>query len=56
MLVREIGVVNTVRFLNQYTGGYGNYTEERSLLFGDLTLDKIVAAIEQDRRDPGATP
>ena len=49
VLLREIGVVNTVRFLNQFTGGYGDYTAERQRLFGDLTLDEIVAAIEQDR-------
>lgn len=49
VLLREIGVINTVRFLNQFTGGFGNYTEERERLFGDLTLDEIVTAIEQDR-------
>lgn len=27
ILLRETGVINTVRFLNQFTGGYGNYTE-----------------------------
>lgn len=26
ILFREMGVVNTVRFINQYTAGYGNYT------------------------------
>ena len=26
ILYREIGVVNTVRFLRQFTSGYGNYT------------------------------
>jgi hypothetical protein len=51
VLLREIGVVNTVRFLNQFTGGFGNYTEERQLLFGDMTLDEIIAGIEQDRQD-----
>ncbi len=50
ILLREIGIVDTVRFLNQFTGGLGNYTEERDKLFGELTLDDIVAAIEQDRK------
>ena len=32
LLCKEIGVVNTARFLNQFTAGYGNYTEERGQL------------------------
>ncbi len=51
ILLREIGIVDTVRFLNQFTGGLGNYTEERDQLFGELTLDEIVTAIEQDRKE-----
>lgn len=42
ILSKEIGIVNTVRFLNQYSTGYGNYTEERENLFKDLTLDEIL--------------
>ena len=52
ILLREIGVINTVRFLNQFTGGYGNYTEDRQEMFGRLTVDEIVTAIEQDRAEP----
>ena len=51
VLMREIGVVNTVRFLNQFTLGYGDYTAERDALFADLTLDEAVAAIKQRPRD-----
>lgn len=47
MLFQEIGIVNTVRFLNQYTAGYGNYTWERQQLFGDVTLDEIIADIKR---------
>lgn len=50
VLFREIGVVNTVRFLNQYTTGYGNYTEERRELFADQTLDDLVSEIKQRRK------
>ncbi len=49
ILFREIGVSDTVRFMNQYTTGYGNYTEERSELFADQTLNEIVAEIKQRR-------
>jgi uncharacterized membrane protein YGL010W len=49
LLCREIGVVNTARFINQFTTGHGNYTEEREALVGDLTVDEIVAEIELQR-------
>lgn len=50
LLCKEIGVVNTVRFINQFTTGYGNYTDERGQLFADMSLDDIVAEIKQMRK------
>lgn len=50
LLAREIGVVDTVRFLGQFSTGYGNYTEQRDSLFEDLTLEGIVTEI---RAAPG---
>jgi hypothetical protein len=50
LLCREIGIVNTARFINQFTIGYGNYTEEREQLIGDMTVDEIVAEIKHKRR------
>jgi hypothetical protein len=57
VLCREIGVVNTVRFVGQFTTGYGNYTEEREQLFADMTLDDNVSRMKQDQaaRSSGAT-
>jgi len=52
VLIKEIGVVNTVRFLNQFTMGYGDYTAERDTLFADLTLDALLAAVKQRPRQP----
>ncbi len=49
LLSEQIGVVDTFRFVNQFTTGHGNYTEERDALFGHLTLDDIAAAIELKR-------
>jgi hypothetical protein len=49
VLYREIGVVNTLRFINQFTTGQGNYTQEREQLFADVTLDDIVADIKRKR-------
>jgi hypothetical protein len=49
VLSREIGIADTIRFLNQFTTGYGNYTEERSDLFADMSLDDVVKAIRNQR-------
>jgi hypothetical protein len=49
VLYREIGIVNTVRFINQFTTGYGDYTQERQELFAGMTLDDIVSAIKRKR-------
>lgn len=50
ILYREIGVVNTVRFLNQFTTGFGDYTAERDLLFADVQLDDVIADIKRERQ------
>lgn len=47
LLSKEIGITDTVRFLNQFTTGYGNYTEEREALFKDMTLDEVLAVIKK---------
>ncbi len=49
LLYQELGVVDAVRFLKQFTPGFGNYTEERDALFGTKTLDEIVDEIERQR-------
>lgn len=48
LLCREMGVVDTARFLNQFSNGTGNYTEERDRLFGQITVDQIVAEIKRN--------
>jgi hypothetical protein len=50
VLCKEVGIVNTIRFINQFTTGYGNYTEEREQLFGDLSLSEAVSEIKQMRK------
>jgi hypothetical protein len=49
VLCKEIGVVNAVRFVGQFTAGYGDYTEERKQLLAGLTLDNILSEIKQKR-------
>lgn len=52
LLFRNLGPVNTIRFLNQFTIGYGDYSEEREALFGHLTLDELITDIKQSRNFP----
>ncbi|HEX4955835.1 MAG TPA: hypothetical protein VF017_20800 [Thermoanaerobaculia bacterium] len=44
LMTKELGIVATIRFLNQFSAGYGDYTAERDVLFEGLTLDQILAA------------
>ena len=45
LLSKEMGVVDTVRFLNQFTTGYGDYTAERESLFKDMSFDEVISAV-----------
>ena len=49
ILIREMGIVDTFRFLNQFNRGSGNYTREREQWLHDLSLDDITSAIKADR-------
>ena len=49
LLCREIGAVNTARFLNQFTTGFGNYAAARDKLLGNPTVDELIAEIKQRR-------
>lgn len=46
--------MNTIRFLNQFTTGFGNYTEERKVVIEDQTLEEVLAGvyIYQAKRTP----
>ena len=45
VLYQELGLVNTIRFLNQFTLGFGNYTEERRVLIEEQTADEVLAEL-----------
>ncbi len=49
VLYRELGVVDAVRFLRQFTTGFGEYAEEREVLFGGKSLAEIVDEIKRER-------
>lgn len=52
ILVREIGVVDTLRFLNQFQAGKGDYTKERGGWLDQLSLEEITAEIKAKRQRP----
>ena len=49
ILVREIGIVDTLRFLSQFSTGSGNYTQERHQWVGNLSLEQITSEIKAKR-------
>lgn len=56
LLTKELGIADTVRFLNQFSAGYGDYTKERDTLFADLTLDEVLEAIKHKPDSGRAEP
>jgi hypothetical protein len=49
LLYQELGIVNAVRFLRQFTVGFGDYTQERDALFANKTLEDIINEVEKKR-------
>jgi hypothetical protein len=49
ILVREIGLVDTLRFLSQFSAGSGNYTKERGQWLDELSLKQITSEIKARR-------
>jgi hypothetical protein len=50
LLSREIGAAETARFLNQFTLGAGDYTEERDQITGNPTVEEFLAEIDHLRK------
>ena len=48
-LLRELGPVGMVRFLQQFETGSGDYTKERHKIFEGMDVDAIVEKIKQQR-------
>jgi len=48
-LIREVGVIDTIRFLNQFRAGDGDYAADRASLFRDMTAREIIAEIKSRR-------
>lgn len=48
-LLKELGVVDTIRFLGQLRSGSGDYTAQRGKLLDDLSVDDIAQQIRARR-------
>lgn len=51
LLFREMGIAKTLRFLNQISGGHGDYTKEREKLFEEMSVEDLVAEIKKKRQN-----
>jgi hypothetical protein len=55
ILIREIGVVDALRFLSQFRSGAGDYTKDRGQWLDGLSLEQIASDIKANRRRPRQT-
>lgn len=46
-LVSALGIVDAIRFIRQYDSGSGDYTKERHQWLDSLTMEEVLADIEQ---------
>ena len=51
VLVDALGYVDAIRFIHQFNDGSGDYTQERHQWLDPLTMDEILADIEQRQED-----
>ena len=49
ILFEEMGVVDTIRFLNQFSVGQGDYTKERERWLADISLEDAISQIKAGR-------
>jgi hypothetical protein len=61
VLSRELGAADTLRFINQFTIGHGDYVSERDALFAGATLEQIISEIKgteaaENQTDRGLEP
>ncbi len=49
LLVDELGIANTARFINQFTLGVGDSVADKDRLFGQMTVAELAAAIRQTK-------
>lgn len=45
LLYAQLGLTDTLRFLSQFTTGFGNYTEERRAIVEAQTIEEAFAEV-----------
>ncbi len=50
ILFKEMGVVETIRFLNQFSVGRGDYTKDRRKWLDKITMDDAIAQIKSGKK------
>jgi hypothetical protein len=53
-LLNELGPVGTIRFLQQFETGYGDYSKERHEWLDSWDVDTLIEKIRQKQRNQGA--
>lgn len=48
ILFKGLGVSKTIRFMNQFSMGKGNYVEMKDQIFRGMSVDDIVAQVEKE--------
>lgn len=50
ILYKELGVVDTIRFMSQFSAGQGNYTNDRETWLRDISLDQAMSEIRKKKK------
>jgi hypothetical protein len=50
LLIEEMGIVNTARFIHQFTMGAGDSVAEKERLYGHMSVAEIAAAIHASKQ------
>jgi hypothetical protein len=45
-----MGIVETIRFFNQFSIGHGDYTKDREKWIGDVSLDDAISQIKTKKK------
>lgn len=49
VLCERLGVTDTLRFLNQFENGKGNYTQDRDATLGGMSVHEAAIAIHRSK-------
>lgn len=54
VLIQELGVADTARFIRQFSTGAGDYTEERRERLAEMSLDEVIDEVKKHREGGNA--